>query len=84
MVADVMVDFELVGVVLVLPFPAAARLAFLRLFLLPDEGGVAVLRQPVRFVFLDYSSVEDREGDSAFAGVVESGPELGVVSVPVP
>src|SRR5690554_3269941 len=68
----------------VLPLEMTTVGALERLLGSPDEGGVLVLGEPLGLAVADYPPVENAEGDSPLGGVVEPGPELGVVSVPVP
>lgn len=72
-----------IRVVIPFPLPCSTRTAD-TVFFLPDEGSVPVFGQPGRFVFCYDPSTENGEGDSPFCAVVESGPEVGVVTVPVP
>jgi hypothetical protein len=74
------------GVGVLFPFPSGSSAEGVDefLFFLPDEGSVLVFGKPLRLSWSYDPSAKDREGDSPFCGVVESGPKFGVVTVSVP
>src|SRR5690606_19328676 len=72
------------GVLLPLPCKGAVSGAPLGLLFGPDEGDGAVGWKPVGLVGPDYSAFEDGEGDASRSDIIDAGPELPVVAVPVP